>query len=163
MKNTAVYPGSFDPVTNGHIDIIQRAVKLFDHIYVVVSKNFEKKPLFTVQERVELLKKCLDELQIKNVTVEEFSGFIYEYAKTKKATTIVRGLRTMSDFEKEHQLFTYNYGLSNKKIDTIFLCAELENIFTSSSTVKEVVSFNGDTSPYVPKIVDLAIKNKMKK
>ncbi len=160
MKNIAVYPGSFDPVTNGHMDIIKRASKLFDTIYVVVSKNFEKKPLFCVEERVELVKKCIQEYQIDNVFVEQFSGFIYEYAKSKNASTIVRGLRTNGDFEKEYQLFTYNYGLSNKEIDTIFLCAELENIFTSSSTVKEVVTFNGDVSPYVPSIVNKAIKEK---
>ncbi len=163
MKRIAVYPGSFDPITNGHMDIIKRAAPMFDHIYVVVSKNFEKNPLFSVEERVELVKKCVEELKITNVTVESFSGFIYEYAKTKKASTIVRGLRTTNDFVKEYSLFTYNYGLSNKKIDTIFLCAELENIFTSSSTVKEVVSFNGDTSPYVPSIVDQAIRAKKNK
>lgn len=163
MKRIAVYPGSFDPITNGHMDIIKRACPLFDKIYVVVSKNFEKQPLFSVEERVALVKACLKEANIENVEVESFSGFIYEYAKSKKATTIIRGLRTTNDFVKEYSLFTYNYGLSNKTIDTIFLCAELENIFTSSSTVKEVVSFNGDTSPYVPKIVDEAIKNKKAK
>ena len=163
MKNIAVYPGSFDPVTNGHIDIIKRASKLFDYIYVVVSKNFEKQPLFTVKERIELVKKCLEEININNVSVEEFSGFIYEYAKTKNANTIVRGLRTTNDFVNEYRLFTYNYGLSNKTIDTVFLCAELENMYTSSSTVKEVASFNGDTSPYVPKLVDDAIKEKIAK
>ena len=92
-----------------------------------------------------------------------FSGFIYEYALSKNAKTIIRGLRTTNDFVNEYRLFTYNYGLSNKEIDTVFLCAELENMFTSSSTVKEVVSFKGDTSPYVPKVVDEAIKKKMKK
>lgn len=162
MKNIAIYPGSFDPVTNGHIDIIKRAVKLFDHVYIVVSKNYEKKPLFSIEERVNLLKRCLAELNIKNISVDSFSGFIYEYAQSKNASTIVRGLRTMNDFEKEHQLFTYNYRLSNKKVDTIFLCAELENLFTSSSTVKEVVFFKGDPSPYVPQIVYQAILKKMK-
>lgn len=160
MKNIAIYPGSFDPVTNGHIDIIKRASKLFDKIYVVVSINFEKNPLFTSEERVELLKECLKEYT--NIEIDIFSGFIYEYAKSKNATTIIRGLRTTNDFVNEYQLFTYNYGLSQKKIDTIFLCAELENMFTSSSTVKEVASFKGDTSPYVPEIVDLAIKRKLK-
>ena len=162
MKNIAIYPGSFDPVTNGHIDIIKRAVKLFDHVYIVVSKNFEKSPLFSIEERVELLRQCIHELDIKKLTIDSFSGFIYEYAKSKNDSTIVRGLRTMSDFEKEHQLFTYNYRLSNKQIDTIFLCAELENIFTSSSTVKEVVSFKGDPSRYVPKYYNEAIQKKMK-
>lgn len=154
----AVYPGSFDPVTNGHIDIIRRASKLFDKIYVVVSVNFEKNPLFTSEERIELLKQCLKD--IPNIEVDIFSGFIYEYAKSKNATTIIRGLRTTNDFVNEYRLFTYNYGLSNKEIDTIFLCAELENMFTSSSTVKEVASFRGDTSPYVPKLVADAINEK---
>ncbi len=161
MEKIAIYPGSFDPVTNGHIDIIRRASKLFDKIYVVVSTNFEKNPLFTSAERVELLKECVKSFD--NIIVDVFSGFIYEYALSKNAKTIIRGLRTTNDFVNEYRLFTYNYGLSNKEIDTVFLCAELENMFTSSSTVKEVVSFKGDTSPYVPKVVDEAIKKKMKK
>lgn len=161
MEKIAIYPGSFDPVTNGHIDIIRRASKLFDKIYVVVSTNFEKNPLFASAERVELLKECVKSFD--NIIVDVFSGFIYEYALSKNAKTIIRGLRTTNDFVNEYRLFTYNYGLSNKEIDTVFLCAELENMFTSSSTVKEVVSFKGDTSPYVPKVVDEAIKKKMKK
>ena len=94
---------------------------------------------------------------------KEQEFLFYEYAKTKNANTIVRGLRTTNDFVNEYRLFTYNYGLSNKTIDTVFLCAELENMYTSSSTVKEVASFNGDTSPYVPKLVDDAIKEKIAK
>lgn len=157
-KNIAVYPGSFDPVTNGHLDIIKRAVKLFDKVYVIVSRNFEKKPLFSLEERVDLLKKVLKDHD--NIIVESFSGFIYEYAVSKKASTIIRGLRTVQDFQNEYSLFTYNYKLSNKKIDTIFLCAELDNMFTSSSTIKEVVEFGGEIKGYVPKIVAEAIKNK---
>ena len=157
MKN-AVYPGSFDPITNGHVDIIERASKVFDELYVLISLNPQKKYLFNKEERVNLVKESLK--HIPNVIVDSFDGFVYEYAKSHNAKFIIRGLRTLTDYQAENQLFEFNYSLSNKDVDTIAFFSDSSNTFVSSSIVKEVAQFGGDVSKYVPSSVDKALKEK---
>ncbi len=151
----AIYPGSFDPVTNGHIDIIERAAFLFDHVIVAVSENAGKKPLFTLDERVDLLKEVLK--TYKNVSVDSFKGLTVNYTARKKAQAIIRGLRAISDFENEFQM-----ALTNKKllpeVETIFMMAQPQWSFLSSSVVKEVGSLGGCIRDFVP----LAVENKLK-
>lgn len=159
MKN-AVYPGSFDPITNGHVDIIERASKVFDTVYVLVSLNPQKKYLFNKEERVELVKESLK--HIDNVIVDSFDGFVYEYAKNHNAKFIIRGLRTLTDYQAENQLFEFNYSLSNKEVDTIAFFSDSLNTFVSSSIVKEIAQFGGDFSKYVPNAVFKALKEKYK-
>ncbi len=153
----AVCPGSFDPVTNGHLDIIERAALLFDQVVVAVSINSGKKPLFTVKERLELLKKTLK--PYNNVSVDSFSGLTVNYAAQKKAVAIIRGLRAISDFENEFQM-----ALTNKKlqpeIETVFLMAQAQWSFLSSSVVKEVASFGGCIKDFVPQLVEKKLKEK---
>lgn len=159
MKRYAVYPGSFDPITVGHIDIIERASKLFDHVYVVISLNSSKSnSFFTFEERLKIVKECLSHLP--NVTVDIHKGFVYEYALEHECCSIIRGLRTITDYQSENQLFHFNYQLSNKKIDTVSLFADPSHIFLSSSSVKEILAFGGDITPYVPKVVLDYIKEK---
>lgn len=157
----AVYPGSFDPITNGHVDIIERASKVFDTVYVLISLNPQKKYLFNKEERVNLVKESLK--HIDNVIVDSFDGFVYEYAKKHDAKFIIRGLRTLTDYQAENQLFEFNYSLSNKEVDTIAFFSDSENTFVSSSIVKEVAQFGGDFSKYVPGKVFIALKNKYSK
>lgn len=152
MKRYAMYPGSFDPITLGHVDIIERAAQLFDHVYVVISVNPSKiKPFFSLEERVNFAKLSL--AHIPNVTVDCHQGFVYQYALAKGCCTLIRGLRTLTDYQSENQLFDFNYQLSNKKIDTIALFADSKHVFLSSSIVKEILTFGGDISPYVPKVI----------
>lgn len=148
----AVYPGSFDPVTLGHLDIIKRASEIFDEVIVGVLNNSAKKPLFTVEERVEMLREvCAD---ISNVKVESFDGFTVDFAKEQDAKVIVRGLRAVTDFEYEIQLAHTNRVL-NPEIDTMFLTTTVEYSYLSSSIVREVASLAGDISQFVPeKIVN---------
>lgn len=143
----AICPGSFDPVTIGHLDIITRASKLFDRVLVVVSVNSSKRPKFTAQERVELIRRCVTHLS--NVQVETFDGLLADYARQKGATAIVKGLRAVSDFEYEFQM-----ALINKKLypqaETVFLTTSAENMYLSSSVVKDIASYGGDISSLVP-------------
>ena len=157
----AIYPGSFDPITNGHVDIIERASKVFDTLYVLISLNPQKKHLFDKEERVRLVKESLK--HIDNVIVDSFDGFVYEYAKSHNAKFIIRGLRTLTDYQAENQLFEFNYSLSNKDVDTIAFFSDSLNTFVSSSIVKEVAQFGGDLSKYVPKVVQEALISKYKK
>lgn len=143
----AVCPGSFDPVTLGHIDVIERASELFDKVIVLVMTNSTKKSAFTVEERIELIKKCV---KIYNVEVDTYSGLLVDYAKEKSAAAIVKGLRAVSDFDYEFQQALINKSLC-PEVETVFLAAKSENMFLSSSMVKEVCSLNGDISSYVPK------------
>ena len=154
----AVYPGSFDPITKGHVDIIERASKVFDTLYVLVSLNPQKTHLFTKEERVYLVKESLK--HIDNVIVDAFDGFVYEYAKNNDAKFIIRGLRTLTDYQAENQLFEFNYSLSNKDVDTIAFFSDSANTFVSSSIIKEVAQFGGDISKYVPPVVNEFIKKK---
>ncbi|MEG6521570.1 pantetheine-phosphate adenylyltransferase [Desulfotomaculum sp. 1211_IL3151] len=153
-----IYPGSFDPVTNGHIDIIERSIGLFDHLIVTVAKNTQKsKSLFSVEERVDILKTILD--KYPSVSVDTFDGLTVHYAINKNAVAIVRGLRVITDFENE-----FVFALTNKKlepkIETIYLMTKAEYSFVSSTTVKEVASFSGCLSGMVPELVAQKIKEK---
>lgn len=149
-ERIAIYPGSFDPVTNGHIDILERGLKLFDRIIVAVLINPAKRPLFTVDERLELLKKSTAHLP--NVEVDTSEGLLVDYAAQKKAGAILRGMRAVSDFEHEFQMALMNRRL-NRKIETVFLMTGLRWIFTSSSIIKEAASFGGQIKELVPEVV----------
>ena len=147
-----IYPGSFDPVTYGHLDIILRSAKMFDRLIIAVLKNNAKNPVFTVEERVELLKKVTK--GIDHVTVESFDGLLADFAKQRNATTIVRGLRAVTDFEYELQIAQLNHKM-NSDVDTIFLTTSLEYSYLSSSVVREIASYHGDISHFVPaEIID---------
>lgn len=143
----AICPGSFDPVTLGHLDIISRSCKLFDKVIVAVLVNPEKKTLFTVEERMELLRRCTKDLP--GVEVGSFYGLLADYAKEKHATAVVRGLRALSDFEYEFQMALTNRQL-NPSLETIFLATQAQNMFISSSIVKQIANFDGDVSGCVP-------------
>ncbi len=144
----AIYPGSFDPVTYGHIDIIHRAASIFDELTVSVLNNKEKSPLFSVEERVKMLEEATEALP--NVKVESFSGLLIDYARRKGVHVSVRGLRAITDFEYELQIAQTNKLLSAGELDTVFLTTSLEYAYLSSSSVKEIASFNGDISKCVP-------------
>ena len=155
----AIYPGSFDPVTNGHIDIIKRAAAISDELIVGVLQNKEKTPLFSVEERVIMLREVTKNL--KNVKIVTFEGLLIDFAAQMDAKVIVRGLRAITDFEYELQMSQTNRKL-NADIETLFLTTSLEYSFLSSTTVKEVASFGGDISQFVPEFVAEKITEKIK-
>lgn len=155
---TAVYPGSFDPVTKGHLDIIERAASLVDELVVAVLKNNAKTPLFSVEERVKILQEATKD--IPNVEVDSFSGLLINYAAEKNLHVAVRGLRAITDFEYELQIAQTNRKLSNGELDTMFLTTSLEYAYLSSSSVKEIASFGGDISQCVPEFVAKQIYRK---
>ncbi|CAB1250313.1 phosphopantetheine adenylyltransferase [Ruminococcaceae bacterium BL-6] len=146
----AICPGSFDPVTLGHLDIINRACKIFDHLIVAVLINPEKHTSFTVEERIDMLKRCTKDME--GVEVVGFEGLLADYARIRHATAIVKGLRALSDFEYEFQMALTNKEL-NPKLETLFLATRAENMFLSSSVVRQVASFNGDISNFVPECI----------
>lgn len=148
---TAIYPGSFDPVTYGHIDIIKRAAGLFDKIIVAVLDNPSKSPLFSVDERVTMLKEVTAE--ISNVEVDSFSGLLIDYAKQKNVDVAIRGLRAVTDFDYELHMAQTNALISEGRLETVFLTTDLAYSFLCSSTVREIASFNGDVSQCVPECV----------
>ena len=143
----AICPGSFDPVTVGHIDIIKRAMGMFDKVIVVVMNNSAKTPLFTAEERVQMLRKVTENMS--NVEVDSYGGLLAEYAREKGATVVVKGLRAVSDFEYEFQMALTNKKL-NPEIDTVFLTTKAENMYLSSSLVRQVGFMGGDISEFVP-------------
>lgn len=147
----AIYPGSFDPVTYGHLDIIRRASSIFDELTVSVLNNNTKTPLFSVEERVKILQKAVADMP--NVKVESFSGLLVDYAKSRDVPVVIRGLRAITDFEYELQNAQTNAKLSRGELDTMFLTTSLEYAYLSSSSVKEIASFNGDISMCVPDFV----------
>ncbi|MDO4464087.1 MAG: pantetheine-phosphate adenylyltransferase [Bacillota bacterium] len=147
----AIYPGSFDPVTYGHLDVIKRASQIFDELTVSVLNNKLKTPLFSVEERVKILKEAVKD--IPNVKVESFSGLLVDYASSRNIHVVIRGLRAITDFEYELQNAQTNAKLSNGALDTIFLTTSLEYAYLSSSSVKEIASFGGDISMCVPDFV----------
>ncbi|KXS58968.1 pantetheine-phosphate adenylyltransferase [Listeria monocytogenes] len=155
----AVIPGTFDPITNGHLDIIGRAAKIFDVLYVSVLNNSSKKPLFTIEERMEMIRQVTAHLP--NVQVESASGLTVDYAATRGATAIVRGLRAVSDFEYEMQIASMNRTL-NADIETFFVMTNTKYSFLSSSMVKEVAQYQGDISELVPEIVNEQVQAKFK-
>lgn len=155
-----VYPGSFDPTTYGHLDIIHRSSKIVDHLIVGVLNNSQKTPLFSVEERITLLKELTSDLS--NVEVDSFSGLLVDYAKNKGASLIIRGFRAISDYEYEIQLSQTNYSLCSE-IDTIVLVTRNEYSFLSSSIVKEIAMYGGDVSKMVPPIVVEYLKKKYMK
>lgn len=155
----AIYPGSFDPVTNGHIDIIKRAAAISDELIVGVLQNKAKTPLFSVEERVIMLREVTKNL--KNVKIVTFEGLLIDFAAQMDAKVIVRGLRAITDFEYELQMSQTNRKL-NADIETLFLTTSLEYSFLSSTTVKEVASFGGDISQFVPEFVAEQITEKIK-
>lgn len=154
----AIYPGSFDPLTFGHMDIIRRAADIFDELTVSVLNNHLKTPLFSVEERVKILQEATKEMP--NVKIDSFSGLLIDYAKKKDVHVAIRGLRAIPDFEYELQIAQTNRKLSNGDLDTIFLTTSLEYSYLSSSGVKEIASFNGDISMCVPEFVAKLIYEK---
>jgi len=155
----AIYPGSFDPVTNGHLDLIERALKIFDEVIVAVARNAEKKPLFSTEERIELLKKSLGDRP--KLMVEPLEGLLVDAARNREAFVVIRGLRAVSDFEFEFQMALTNRRLE-PKVETIFLAPREDCIFLSSRIVKEVASLGGDVTPFVPAHVVKALREKFK-
>jgi pantetheine-phosphate adenylyltransferase len=153
----AIYPGSFDPLTNGHVDIIHRGSRLFDRIVIAVLINLEKSPLFTVPERVSIARQVFSEWS--NVEVDTFDGLLVEYARRKRASVIVRGLRAVSDFEYEMQMALMNRRL-NPEVETVFMMPAEPYTYVSSRLVKEVVALGGSVHGLVPEIVEARLREK---
>jgi pantetheine-phosphate adenylyltransferase len=157
MQNVAIYPGSFDPLHNGHVDIITRGARLFDRIVVAILLNIEKAPLFTVQERVDIAREVFG--GNPKVEVDTFDGLLVEYARRKQAGAIVRGLRAISDFEYEMQMALMNRNL-NPEVETVFMMPAETYTYVSSRIVKEVVALGGSVSNLVPSIVESRLRDK---
>ncbi|HEY3266416.1 MAG TPA: pantetheine-phosphate adenylyltransferase [Armatimonadota bacterium] len=157
-KRIAIYPGSFDPITNGHLDVVERASRLFDEVVVAVASNSQKAGFFTPEERVSLLKQTLDGLA--NVRVSSFQGLTVAFAREMGATALIRGLRAVSDFEYEFQMALMNRRLDSD-IETVLVMTDGEKAFLSSSVVKEVARLGGDVSGLVPEAVYTAMRNKL--
>ena len=155
----AIYPGTFDPITNGHLDIIIRSIKFVDKLIIAVSNNSKKNTLFRIDERVEIIKKVFDDENISNVEVDIFDGLLMNYVNKKKANIVIRGLRAISDFEYEFQMTGMNYKL-NPKIETVFLMSSDKYQLISSKLIKEINSLKGDISQFVPKAVEIKLKKK---
>jgi pantetheine-phosphate adenylyltransferase len=155
-----IYPGSFDPITNGHLDIIQRAAKLFDRVIVAVARNEAKNPLFTLKERLELVH--LSAKHLPNVVVDTFEGLLVNYVEQQGGVAVIRGLRAISDFEFEFQLALMNRKL-NERVETIFMMPKDTYTFLSSRIVKEIASLGGDVSAFVPNPVQAALLEKLGK
>jgi pantetheine-phosphate adenylyltransferase len=157
MPKIAIYPGSFDPVTNGHLDIIERGLKLFDKIIIAILTNPGKQFLFTLEERMQMLEVCLK--KFPNVKIDTFNGLTVDYAAQCNAQGILRGLRALSDFEYEFQMALMNRRL-NREIQTVFLMTGMRWIYTSSSIIKEAAQFGGNIKGMVPPVVEKRIKEK---
>ena len=149
MKNIAVYPGSFDPTTNGHLDIIKRASRIFEKVYVAVMVNSSKKPMFTEEERADILRRCISSLGLKNVEVHIFNGLLVDFVDKVRANVIIKGLRAVSDFEYEFQMALINHKL-HREVETLFMMTSNKYSYLSSSIVKEVARYGGNLSGLVP-------------
>ena len=161
-ERIAVCPGSFDPITKGHLDIIKRASAMFDKVIVVTMINADKKPSFNEQERVDLMKRSIEELNLQNVVVDAYDGLLADYTKQHNAVAIVKGLRAVSDFEYEFQMALLNKKL-NPNAETVFFTTSAENLYLSSSMVKAIASLNGDISEFVPACIHNDIKKRLQK
>ena len=150
MKKIAVYPGSFDPITNGHVDIIKRGLRMFDELIILIARNPNKKSLFTVEERLEMIREVVRDF--KNVRVDSFNGLLVEYVKEAGANVILRGLRALSDFEYEFQLALINRRL-NRDLETVFLMSGFKWFYTSSKIINEAASLGGSVKGMVPEVV----------
>jgi pantetheine-phosphate adenylyltransferase len=159
MKKVAIYPGSFDPITYGHIDIIERALEIFDNVIVAIANNAEKKALFTVEERLEMVKSIFKDTP--NVIVDSFKGLLVNYVAKTNAIVILRGLRATSDFEYEFHMASMNRSL-NTHLDTLFMMTSKDYFFVSSRTIKEVASLGGAVEDLVPNLVVRRLKEKFK-
>ena len=156
---TVIYPGSFDPLTNGHLDVIQRAVKLFDKVIVAVAQNESKNPLFDLTERVDLVKQAV--AYLPQVEVDSFDGLLVAYVESRSGQAVIGGLRAISDFEFEFQMALMNRKL-NERVETIFMMPKDTYTFLSSRIVKEIARLGGDVSSFVPALVQTALKTKLK-
>ena len=157
MGKTAIYPGSFDPITNGHLDLIERGLKIFDEIIVAIAVNPVKKPLFTIEERVELIREVLEDHP--RVRIDHFTGLLVDYVRRQDTNVIMRGLRAVSDFDYEFQLALMNRRLA-PEIETVFLMTSLKWVFLSSSILKEAVSLGGMVEDIVPLVVFQRLRDK---
>jgi pantetheine-phosphate adenylyltransferase len=157
-SSVAVYPGTFDPITNGHVDIIKRALQLFDRIIIVIAINVQKQPLFTIEERIDMINQCFAENNAC-IEVDTTTGLIVDFAREKNARAIVRGLRAVSDFDYEFQLALMNRKLE-RKVETVFLMTGFRWIFISSSIIKDAARHGGDVSGVVPAHVKAALMDK---
>ncbi len=155
---TVIYPGSFDPLTNGHLDVIQRAARLFDRVVVAVANNDSKAPMFTLQERVDLVRGCIQEFP--NVEADGFEGLLVNYVESRGAQAVIRGLRAVSDFEFEFQLALMNRKL-NERVETLFMMPKETYTFVSSRLVKEIARLGGDVRQFVPPAAVLAMHQKL--
>lgn len=159
MKKIAIYPGTFDPITNGHVDLIQRGLRIFDEVIVAIAENPKKAPLFTVEERVKMAEEAVKDLG--DVKVESFDGLLVDYAKKKGARAVIRGLRAVSDFEYELQMALMNRRL-DQEIETVFMMPSEEYSYLTSSIVKEVASLKGSTKGLVPESVEKEFRKKFR-
>ncbi len=156
----AIYPGTFDPITNGHLDLVDRGLRIFDEILIAVAPNPKKQPLFSLRERLALIKESVKDCQ--NVRIEPFDGLLVDYVKHKGGVAIIRGLRAISDFEYEMQMALMNRRLVTE-IETVFMMPSEEFSFITSTIVKEVASFGGSVKGLVPEVVERALREKYKK
>lgn len=157
MSNMAIYPGTFDPITNGHLDLVVRGLKFFEEIVIAVATNPNKAPLFTTEERLAMIREAVGEHE--NVRVESFDGLLVDYARSRGAVAIMRGLRAVSDFEHELQMALMNRKL-DRNLETVFMMPSLRYIFLSSTIIKEAASFGGSIEGLVPEGVEAALKAK---
>jgi pantetheine-phosphate adenylyltransferase len=158
MKQTiAIYPGTFDPLTNGHLSIINRTLKIFDKVIIAILINPKKSPLFSLEERIEMIKEVLGNKE--NIEIDSFNGLLVDYAVNKGANVIVRGMRAMSDFEFEFQLALMNRKL-NRDVESVFMMTDYKWLYTSSTIIKEAASLNGNISGLVPPVVCARLKEK---
>lgn len=160
MHQTAIYPGTFDPITNGHLDIIKRAARIFDKVIVAVAKNTGKTTLFSMDERQQLIKSSVE--HIEGVSVEIFDGLIVDFCHKKGASALIRGLRALSDFEYEFQMALLNRKIG-KDVESVFLMPKEKYTYLSSSMIKEIAALGGDVSCFVPEHVKNELINKFKK